>query len=149
MFPTSRCRVPLLAALLSLVFAAVAPAQESGSSPEGVIREFYAWYVKAVLANRDPFTDDSAKLKQYATARFIGQIKKMRDSEELGSDPFLHAQDLDKGWAKNIKVSTPAIKGEVATANVELKGPEMGTHKLGVTLRQEGGTWKVDKVDPR
>ena len=149
MFPMSRCRLPLFAALLSLMFVAVAPAQESGSSPESVIREFYAWYVKAVLANRDPFKDDSAKLKQYATTRFIGQIKKMRDGDELGSDPFLHAQDLDKGWAKNIKVSTPAIKGDVATANVELKGSEMGTHKLAVTLRQEGGTWKVDKVDER
>jgi hypothetical protein len=149
MFSTSCCRLPLFAALLSLLFVALAPAQENGSSPEGVIREFYAWYVKAVLADRDPFTDDSAKLKQYATARFIGQIKKMRDSGEMGADPFVQAQDLDKEWAKNIKVSTPAIKGDVATANVELKGSEMGTHKLGVTMRQQSGTWKVDRVDAR
>jgi ABC-type transporter MlaC component len=138
-------KLSVVVAVFSLLCAARAEAQESGG-PEAVIREFYSWYVKAVAANRDPFTEESAKLKQYATARFIRQIQKARDGEEMSFDPFLHAQDVDKAWAKNITVAKPQIKGDVATANVELKGPEMGAHKLAVTLREEGGAWKVDKV---
>lgn len=140
-----------LVAVVLLLLATFAAAQESGTAgtPESVVREFYGWYVRAVGANRDPFTDESAKLKQYATARFIKQIHKLRDAEELSFDPFLHAQDVDQAWAKNITVASPTVSGDTATANVELKGPEMGTHKLAVKLRQEGGAWKIDKVDAR
>jgi ABC-type transporter MlaC component len=139
-------------AALLLAIALVAPvshAQETSSAgkPEAVIREFYAWYVKAVAANRDPFKDDSTQLKRYATARLIREVDKARKSGELGSDPFIQAQDVDKDWAKNIKIAEPKISGETATVKVELKGAEMGTHKLNVTMRNEAGTWKVDKVD--
>ena len=142
-------RPSLLAAFLSLVVLHSGHAQESRGSggPEAVIREFYSWYLKAVLANRDPFTQDAAKLKQYASTRFMRQIQKLRDAEEMSFDPFVHAQDVDKAWPKNIKVSKVDTSGEVTKASVELKGPEMGTHKLSVTLRQEGGAWKIDKVD--
>lgn len=142
-------RLAFFGALLSLILSPLLTVQASGQPPEGVIREFYAWYVKAVLANRDPFTDDSAKLKQNVTARFLGQIEKLRDAEELSFDPFLHAQDLDYGWAKNIRVSTPAIKSDKATATVELGSPGVGAHKLAVTLRQEAGAWKLDQVEGR
>ena len=148
---TPRLERGLCVAAVLLLLTTFAAAQESGAAgkPESVIRDFYGWYVKAVLANRDPFSDDSAKLKQYVTPRFLKQIQKLRDNEELSFDPFLHAQDLDKAWAKNITVATPTVSGESATANVELKGPEMGSHKLAVKLRQEGGAWKIDKVDQR
>ncbi len=137
----------LALAVLTLLLAPVADAQERAAKPEAVIREFYAWYVKAVAANRDPFKDDSAQLKRYASARLIREVEKARKSGELGADPFIQAQDFDKDWAKNIKVADAKISGESASAKVELNGAEMGTHKLNVTMRNEGGAWKVDKVD--
>lgn len=138
------------ALLIAFLGPSTAQAQETGGStkPESVIREFYQWYVQAVLADRSPM-NDRAKLKQYASVGMLRRIDKAVKADELGFDPFLHAQDLDKAWAKNITVSKPKIAGEVATADVELKGPEMGTHKLALTLRQEGGAWKIDKVDQR
>ena len=141
--------VAVVVLIAAILLAPSSNAQESSGSgkPETVIREFYAWYVKAVAANRDPFKDDSAQLKRYATPRLIREIEKARKSGELGADPFIQAQDFDKAWAKNIKVAAPKISGETATAKVELKGAEMGTHKLNVTMRNEGGAWKVDKVD--
>lgn len=155
---TSRCSpavrwLSLLAGaavLLSMLGVPAARAQESGGEarPESVIREFYQWYVQTVAANRSPMTDEPAKLKRYATAGMLRRIDKLAKDQELGADPFLQAQDVDNGWAKNIKVSKPKISGDVATANVELKGSEM-SHKLAVTLRQESGAWKVDKVDPK
>jgi len=135
----------------SIISATSAHAQEGSESgkPETVLREFYQWYVQSVAANRSPMTDERAKLKRFATEGMLRRIDKLVKADELGADPFLHAQDVDKGWAKNIKVSDPKIAGDVATANVELKGPEMGSHKLAVTLRQESGAWKVDKVDAK
>ena len=137
--------------LASVFIAPFAEAQESagGGKPESVLREFYRWYVQSVAANRSPMTDEPAKLKRYATEGMLRRIDKLAKAQELGADPFLQAQDVDDGWAKNIKVSSPKIAGDVATANVELKGSEMGSHKLAVTLRQESGAWKVDKVDPK
>ncbi len=136
--------------LLSMLAVPVARAQESGvaAKPEAVIREFYKWYVQTVSANRSPMMDEPAKLKRYATAGMLRRIDKLAKDQELGADPFLQAQDSDEAWAKNIKVSDPKIAGNVATAKVELKGREM-THKLAVTLRQESGAWKIDKVDPK
>ena len=133
--------------LTPIILAPTAHAQERSAKPEAVIREFYAWYVKAVAANRDPFKDDTAQLKRYASARLIREVEKARKSGELGADPFIQAQDVDGSWAKNIKVAEPKISGETATAKVELKGSEMGTHKLNVTMRNEAGVWKVDKVE--
>ena len=138
----------LVATLLAATFAQGQEASGAGK-PESVLREFYAWYVQSVAANRSPMTDERAKLKRYATEGLLRRIDKLMKDGELGADPFLEAQDVDNGWAKNIKVSSAKIAGNVATANVELKGSEMGSHKLAVTLRQESGAWKVDKVDPK
>ena len=143
MIPTS----PKILLLLTLLTAAwIAPSHAQERAPDAVIRDFYQWYVQSLAATRDPFTAGRAELKRYATERLIGEIDKARNADELGADPFLDAQDFDEAWAKNITVSKPVIKGETATADVTLKGPEMGTHKLNVTLRQEGGSWKIDKV---
>jgi hypothetical protein len=70
-------------------------------------------------------------------------------AEELSYDPFLHAQDVDKAWPKNIRVSKMQVSGKTATADVEMNGPEMGSHKVRVALREEGGAWKIDKVDAK
>ena len=139
-----------LLVLLAMLFASTVlhtHAQTAAAdSPGGVIREFYKWYVTTLKSDKDPFTDGRKEMKRFATTRLIGEIEKARKSGDVGSDPFLDAQDFDGDWAKNIKVSDPVIKGDVATANVELKGAEMGTQKLQITMRQEGGSWKVDKV---
>ena len=116
-------------------------------APEQVIRDFYRWYVEAVASNRDPLTEKRAELKRYATARLLGEIDGMvKGPEGLNGDYFLDAQDIDKDWAKNIKVSTPAIRGNRATADVELTGKELGMRQLRVSLAREKGSWKVDKV---
>jgi hypothetical protein len=138
----------LLIALALVGSAVVAPAQADATAPEQVIRDFYRWYVGQLVAEKDPFKDGRTEMKRYATERLIAQINKMRNSADgVSSDYFLNAQDFDKDWAKNLTISTPVVKNDKATANVELKGAEMGTQKLRVTLAQEKGTWKVDKVD--
>jgi hypothetical protein len=103
--------------------------------------------VGELVANRDPFTNGRAELKRYATARLIREIDHARKGPDgLDGDYFVDAQDFDKDWGKNIDISKVEMKGDRATALVELKGNEMGTRKLHVTLLQENGRWKVDKV---
>ena len=148
LFSTRALRSLLLMAVALVGSAMISQAQSGTSAPEQVIRDFYRWYVGQLVAEKDPFKDGRAEMKRYATERLIAQINKMRNSEDgVSSDYFLNAQDFDKDWAKNLTIATPVVKGDKATANVELKGAEMGTQKLRVTLAQEKGTWKVDKVD--
>jgi hypothetical protein len=138
----------LLLAFCGLAWIASAQERAPAATPEKVIRDFYQWYVQTLLSNGDPLSGNRSELKRYATARLIREIDKMvKGPDGLNGDYFLDAQDFDKEWAKNITVATPAITGNRATAEVELKGSEMGTRKLRVSLAQENSTWKVDKVE--
>jgi ABC-type transporter MlaC component len=132
-----------------LFLAAIARAEDRPPTPpERVVRDFYQWYVQALVQNRDPFTQDRAQLKRYVSERLLREIDHARKGPDgLDGDPFVDAQDFDKDWAKNISVSAPVINGKRATTVVELSGKEMGTRKLQVTLVQENGAWKVDKVE--
>lgn len=126
-----------------------ASAEDSSASrtPEGTIRAFYSWYVQALVAKKDPFESGRAKLQQYATARLMREIDKARKGPDgLDGDYFLDAQDFDADWARNISVSHVAVKGTAATADVQLKGRNVGMRDLHVTLVQEHGAWKVDQV---
>jgi hypothetical protein len=149
-FSANAVRALLLFALLLGSTGAVVHAQADAAAPEQVIRDFYKWYVGQLIAERDPFTDGRAELKRFASERLLRQLDKARNREGgIGSDPFLDAQDFDKDWAKNITVATPVVNGEKATAQVDLEGAEMGTQKLKLSLLQEKGSWKVDKVESR
>ena len=115
--------------------------------PEAVVRDFDRWYLQSLAAKQDPFAGEQTELKAYVTSRLLGEIDKARRSEDgISSDPFLAVQDFDKGWARKVSASRPVIQGDVATTDVTMNGPEMGTHKLTVKLRQEAGAWKLDAV---
>lgn len=137
--------------LIALLFAAPAlKAEETAAAqrPERVIRDFYRWYVETLLSNRDPFRAPRTELRRYATARLIQQIDRARKSSAgLDADYFLDAQDFDKDWANNITISNAVIKGTNATADVELRGSEVGTRRLRVHLVRTDGAWKVDKIE--
>lgn len=138
--------VSLLA--VALISPALAEDQADRSSPERAIREFYHWYVQALVTNQDPFVKGRTDLKRFATGRLIEQIDRMRNGPDgLDGDYFVDAQDFDKDWGKNITVSTPIIRNKHATVEVELKGREMGTRNLLVDLAWERDGWKVDKVE--
>ena len=139
--------------VLSLVAGALIPplnAQEEKASqrpPDGVARDFYRVYLQSLAADRDLYSGDQALLKRYATKRMLAEINKGRKEEGgIGADPFVMAQDFDKAWGRNVSTSTTVMADDVATVVVTLKGPEMGTHKLTVKLREEEGAWKVDSV---
>ncbi|HEY9231457.1 MAG TPA: DUF3828 domain-containing protein [Blastocatellia bacterium] len=132
----------LMAAAPSLAQAVAAPAK----TPEVVIHEFYKWYVQALNQNKDPLTGERPVMRRYVTARLLAAIDRLAKVEGgLDADYFIAAQDWDKDWGKNITVSNVVVKNTVTTAKVALKGKEM-RHTLRLTLKQEAGAWKIDRV---
>ncbi len=113
------------------------------------LTEFYAYYCHALTKNESA-TDHPAKLKTYVSARFLKEIDRLSKVEGgIEADPFVCAQDNDPKWEKNIKVAQvkAAGNGGTASADVTLTGAtkEMTVH-LRVSLVNEGGLYKVDKV---
>lgn len=139
----------IFALIISLVaVAAVAPARaaEANATPEECIRSFYGWYVKNLVANRDPM-QQRKEIKRYATERLLKEIDKMaKGPEGLNGDYFTDAQDFDPLWAKNISISDVKTTGDKSNAHVLLNGSQGMRKKLIVQLVKESGTWKVDKV---
>jgi hypothetical protein len=143
-----RLRVVLLV-LFALIVAAPSLAQAvavPARTPEVVVREFYKWYVHALNQEKDPLTGERSVMRKYVTARLITAINRMaKGPDGLDGDYFIDAQDWDKEWEKNIAVSNVVINNTIATAKVALTGPQMNRH-LQLMLKQEAGTWKIDRV---
>ena len=134
---------------LSLSADAAEPSKPSSSTPEDCIRNFYRWYVTALVANRDPM-EQRAELKRFATDRLLKEIDKMKKGPDgLDGDYFVDAQDFDPLWAKNISISAVQTNGDRSRAHVLLEGSKGMRKKLIVHLAKEGGSWKVDKVQGR
>jgi hypothetical protein len=84
------------------------------------------------------------------TERLVKEINGMKKGPEgLNGDYFVDAQDFDDLWAKNITVSDVKISGTKATAEVLLAGKPDMRRRLQVSLANDGGAWKVDKVKGR
>lgn len=144
-------RTTLLPSILLICFAsALSFAQTKGpapGSPEAVIRSFYKWYVHALNQDSDPFTKQRTTLRSYVTERLIHEIDKVaKGPDGLDGDYFIDAQDWDKDWEKNIAVSSVVASKTSVSAQITLSGATM-SHKLRVTLKQERGAWKIDKVE--
>jgi hypothetical protein len=118
---------------------------QTATAPEAVVKDFYRWYIDRLNHDRHPLTDDKTALKRYLTPEFFRKAPKLL--EQSGADVFICAQDWDKDWGRNVAISKLQVQGALATMNVTLSGKTM-KHKLKVKLKQVGGLWKVDKIDP-
>lgn len=146
-----KLRIPLLISLLLICSSnTLSYAQAVGpgpASPEAVIQNFYKWYMHCLNQNTDPLEKQRATLRKYVTGRLLQEIDKAKNGPDgLDADPFLDAQDWDEDWEKNIAVSSVVSSKTIATAQVTLSGKVMASRKLKVTLKQERGAWKIDKV---
>jgi len=142
------CRAAVLAGVLLL--SGSAAGETAAAAPEQVIRQFYRWYVGALSQSREPFKTGRSELQRFVSTRLLRELDRARNAPGgVEADYFLDAQDFDDEWATNIEVSAPAVEGERATAEVRLKGPEVGTRRLHLTMVREQGGWKIDRVEGR
>ena len=106
------------------------------------LREFYTFYCHALEANEN-LLDKPAKLKPYVSARFLKELARLGKQEGgIEADPFVCAQDTDPAWGKNIQIAH--VKAD--SADVTLGGEKEMVRHLHVSLVQEAGVLKVDKV---
>lgn len=130
----------------ALVYSCQNSQAATTESPEIVIKNFYTWYVHELNQNGDPLTKRKPRLRQFVSARLLREIDKaVKGPDGLNGDYFLDAQDWDKEWEKNIVISEVNVTKGKAGATVSLSGAQM-SRKLKVSLVQEGGKWKIDKV---
>jgi hypothetical protein len=117
-------------------------------SPEVVLKEFYKWYIHSVQHYKKatgPFEGGMATLKKYVSLKYIRATErneKLPEGEGWDADYFLLDQDTSGFSEKNFSVSKVVIKGATATAIVTFDQAGM----VKVSLIQEGGVWKIDKV---
>ena len=137
----------LLAAAI-VIFPLVAVGQTA--TPESQARDFYAWYLHELNAERNPI-QNSRGLRRYVTARMVRSIERALNREYgIDADIFIDAQDFDPLWERNITTSKAVVRGAGATLTVTLKGgPAFGSKRLRLGLKKEGGVWRIDRVNNR
>ena len=144
---------PIIALLTSIIVLGISSetraSEASTANPADAIRGFYRWYVTELIAHRQPL-ENRRELTRFATERLINQIEKMKKGPDgLDGDYFLDAQDFDNLWAKNITISDLKVSGGNATAEVRLTGKGEMRRRLKVWLVNDGGAWRIDKVQGR
>jgi hypothetical protein len=143
----------LFFALIVALCSAVVVAQHSTAStpavrsPEIVLKEFYKWYIDSINHYKkatNPYEGGRALLKKYVTRGFLRAIERneklSEDADAFDADYFLLDQDTSGFSEKNVSVSKVVIKGATATAIVTFG------NTVKVSLVQEDGAWKIDKV---
>jgi Protein of unknown function (DUF3828) len=128
---------------------AAEPSTAAGSNPSDTIHSFYRWYVTELIANHNPM-ENRKELRRFTTERLLKEIDRMKKGPDgLDGDYFVDAQDFDNLWAKNVTVSDVKMSGTKATAEVLLAGKGEMRRRLKISLVNDGGIWKVDKVQGR
>jgi hypothetical protein len=101
-------RILSLISLIAITAACLVRAAEPAATLEDCIRNFYRWYVTALIANKEPMKH-RAEMTRYATERLLKEIDKMEKGPGgLDGDYFIDAQDFDPLWAK--KSRSPMCK---------------------------------------
>ena len=121
------------------------------AEPADAVKEqvvgFYQFYMHALNAEGDPLTKNHGTMKRYVSERFLKEVDRLSKVEGgIEADPFICAQDFDKGWEKNISVKDTVVSNKTATAKVELSGKEMDPHHLNLKLVLAADGWKIDRI---
>jgi hypothetical protein len=141
----------LFLAAISLTMAETHALAQAPKTPEAAVRRFYQWYVHALNQNVEPLEKHQDKMSEFVTTRLLRSLTRaLKRPDGIDADYFLDAQDWDETWEHNILTSKARIQGSRATLNATLRGSaSFGNHKLRVSLRKEGGRWKIDSINGR
>lgn len=116
-----------------------------GSSPNGVAKAFYTWYLSYIGDRasdnfRNPMVDKAYQECGFLTEAYIAELDGLT-SGELSFDPILMAQDIPHDFSVD-----PGYQSD-NTAFVHLQfGTETVTH-LKLSMLEEQGQWKIDAIE--
>ena len=133
------------------IAAAVQNTGLSTSTPDGLVRQFYAWYLGELRDGKQPF-QNKEKLKMYATDELIAQVSER--AGDLRFDPMLFFPNSDPGW-HNMKVTTARPKYYRKNSNydasvvVTYKGQSRGKGFIDsyiIDLRRTSAGWRISSI---
>ena len=126
---------------------AQAPSPAIVQAPEAAVQAFYHNYLKLLVANKEPRTDDPTTYKAYVSKPLAREIeRKIKGPDGLEADYFIQAQDYLDGWESNVAVSPARIDASQARTTVTLTAATGAPYRLAVTLIREDGAWRIRKV---
>lgn len=134
----------LCAALLAVSFTVTSA--QSNTTPESRTRDFYSWYLKAMVKGKDP-TKNKTLTNSYLSLRF-SRWYYSKAGQNSDFDVFVNSQEWNDAWADNIEVGEAVLTSDkTAALHVTLSSPpDEFVMKLQVNLVKEGGKWKIDRV---
>ena len=121
------------------------------NTPDGVVRQFYAWYLGALRDGKQPYKNKE-KLKLYATDELIAEVSERTKDSRF--DPMLFFPNSDPGW-HNMKVTTarPTYSRKNskydASVVVTYKGQSHGksfTDSYIIDLRRTSAGWRISSI---
>ena len=128
----------------AVAFLSVPARAQQTSTPETVVRGFYAWYLhQLTLENSNPLKQKATMLK-YLTPQLYANAPRL--IRRMDADIFICAQDWDNGWEKNFSVSTPQINNNSATTTVTLPSGETDKIRINITLLKTASGWRINKL---
>jgi len=114
------------------------------STPDGVVRAFYTWYISYPFPGR-PLTDD--RITEFVESITINKIKAAYVAEYVGSDWFTRSQDWDeKDWLKTMTVSKPLYSDNKAIVTIRMGSYQGMKNHLIVVLKKVGEVWKIIEI---
>jgi hypothetical protein len=119
-------------------------ARAADQTPDSVIKDFYKWYINTIDSGVEPTVKGRPTLKRFITVRLLKQVDREEKFDDADVDSILPTQEWDKTWANSVKVSKLTVKGVTATAIVTFRSESYP--KLLISLVQEAGVWKIDRV---
>ena len=132
---------------------------ESATTPEEVARNFYEGYLHALYQSRnaDPLKEHKPDVEKYVTTRLLQKLANARrggprKGADADTEYFFGTLDLSSEWEQHINVAKPTMQGATALVRLSFSGTEPESKRmeiqleLKVTLKQEGGVWKIDDV---
>nr|WP_204631487.1 DUF3828 domain-containing protein [Dyella mobilis] len=116
-------------------------------TPEADVKAFYAWYVPLTAQLKNPLIDDH--IYAYVEKKTIDALRDDYKHDKLPGDTdyFTKVQDFDeKDWASHVVIRPPITLDNVAVILATF-GSGATKSNIVIFLRQQGGTWKIMKVE--
>jgi len=139
-------RFAVLLCLLPFTFTVFSQTPTKKTSPDEIVRGFYAWYLHRLAKNdSNPLKNRQVSL-HYLTSQFLNRVPRL--SRERDADIIICSQDVDETWESNFKVNPGTINGKASTSSVQLEGKKIPeVVKMNVTLKLTNSGWRIDGVD--
>lgn len=115
-----------------------------GNNPAGTAQAFYTWYLayigdRASGKMRNPLMDGAYQESGFLSAEFVQELDELT-AEGIFADPILMAQDIPHDFSVDLTT-------EDRNAIVHLQFGTESVQHLKISLIEEMGTWKIDKIE--